>query len=81
MAKLQDETTGHSWAVTEQRMKDDFGEDWKEKIHIDPKKRPIGSGCIAQVYKGKILKPIGAEAAGKEVAVKVRERWKVKGEG
>jgi ABC1 atypical kinase-like domain len=41
-----------------------------EYISLDPK--PIGSGCIAQVYRGTLMRPIGKYDAGTEIAVKVQ---------
>eukprot|EP00535_Pseudo-nitzschia_heimii_P013652 CAMPEP_0197197278 /NCGR_PEP_ID=MMETSP1423-20130617/32787_1 /TAXON_ID=476441 /ORGANISM="Pseudo-nitzschia heimii, Strain UNC1101" /LENGTH=663 /DNA_ID=CAMNT_0042651097 /DNA_START=217 /DNA_END=2204 /DNA_ORIENTATION=- len=52
-SKLQDSTRPHSWKHTERTMIESYGEDWEEKIELQ---EIIGSGCIAQVYKGKILK-------------------------
>jgi aarF domain-containing kinase len=40
-----------------------FGERWRDVVDVDSD--PIGSGCIAQVYRGRI------KATGEEVAVKV----------
>ena len=44
--------------------------DVNEYITLHPK--PIGSGCIAQVYYGTLRKPIGQYHAGTEIAVKVQ---------
>jgi len=51
-SKLQDSTRPHSWKHTEQAMIEAYGENWEEKIRLD---EIIGSGCIAQVYKGAIF--------------------------
>jgi len=51
-SKLQDSTRPHAWKHTERAMVDAFGENWEEKIRLDG---ILGSGCIAQVYKGVIL--------------------------
>jgi aarF domain-containing kinase len=39
-------------------------------IALDPK--PIGSGCVAQVYRGTLTRPMGTYDAGTEIAVKVQ---------
>ena len=70
-AKLQDATRGHSWSDTDKTLKEAFGENWTDKIELDESRRPIGSGCIAQVYHGKLLKPSELKPAGEEIAVKV----------
>ena len=44
--------------------------DVNEFLALHPK--PIGSGCIAQVYYGTLRKPIGQYNAGTEIAVKVQ---------
>jgi hypothetical protein len=53
-SKLQDSTRPHAWKHTEQAMIEAFGEDWETKIQLEGGKI-LGSGCIAQVYKGVIL--------------------------
>lgn len=70
-AKLQDATRGHSWVDTDKTLKEAFGDDWSSQIELDESRRPIGSGCIAQVYHGKLLKPSGLKPVGEEVAVKI----------
>ena len=44
--------------------------DVNEYISLHPK--PVGSGCIAQVYYGTLRKPIGQYTTGTEIAVKVQ---------
>ncbi|XP_069019724.1 uncharacterized aarF domain-containing protein kinase 2 isoform X1 [Embiotoca jacksoni] len=41
----------HSWAHTKQSLRRAFGEDWR-RILTFQSKEPVGSGCIAQVYRG-----------------------------
>ncbi|TMW55168.1 hypothetical protein Poli38472_013930 [Pythium oligandrum] len=53
----------HTWKETEQVLRMAFGRKWREQLDIESE--PIGSGCIAQVYKGKL------RATGEDVAVKV----------
>ena len=57
-----------------------FGPSWRERLRLD--RTPIGSGCIAQVYRGEVLRPRAGldgdgEASEEEwvpVAVKARVR-------
>ncbi|CEG38038.1 atypical abc1 abc1-c protein kinase [Plasmopara halstedii] len=53
----------HSWKQTEDALKMAFGKDWRDTLEIDS--QPIGSGCIAQVYRGRIRE------TKQEVAVKI----------
>jgi predicted unusual protein kinase regulating ubiquinone biosynthesis (AarF/ABC1/UbiB family) len=62
-SKLQDNTTPHSWKYTDRAMRQAYGEDWQEKIKLG---EIVGSGCIGQVYRGRIQ---GEE--NREVAVKI----------
>jgi len=71
LSRLQDATRGHSWRETEGTLIDSFGKNWREEIHIDENKSPIGSGCVAQVYKGNLKKATGLLPAGQEVAIKI----------
>ncbi|KAF1785021.1 GAF domain-like [Phytophthora cactorum] len=53
----------HSWAQTEDALKMAFGDNWRDVMEVD--NHPIGSGCIAQVYRGRI------KETNEQVAVKV----------
>ncbi|DBA02918.1 TPA: hypothetical protein N0F65_005945 [Lagenidium giganteum] len=53
----------HSWAETEDALATAFGPAWRTVLDLD--ENPIGSGCIAQVYRGRLRK------TGEEVAVKI----------
>ena len=64
---LQDATNPHKWSATEASLSSMFGEGWREVLRLDPS--PIGSGCIAQVYRGELLERSTGE--WKPVAVKV----------
>ena len=63
-SQLQDDTTPHAWKYTERALREAYGDDWHKKIHLG---EILGSGCIAQVYKGVVLDKNGKE---QEVAVK-----------
>ena len=54
LIKLQDSTRTHPWSTAEATLDLAFGKEWREILEIDQSK-PIGSGCIAQVYRGKYL--------------------------
>ncbi len=43
----------HSWEETEKQLEKSFGENWQERVVIDDHV-PIGSGCVAQVYQGRL---------------------------
>jgi aarF domain-containing kinase len=79
-AVLQDSTRGHSWKETEKLLKSSLGDNWNEWFEFESVKSgsrpndavsPIGSGCIAQVYKAKLKKSTGMLPAGSQVAIKV----------
>mmetsp|Transcript_25414 Transcript_25414/g.73516 ORF Transcript_25414/g.73516 Transcript_25414/m.73516 type:complete len:554 (+) Transcript_25414:81-1742(+) len=69
-ARLQDETRGHTWKETERILEASFGKDVHNLFEFDEEK-PIGSGCIAQVYKAKLKKATDLYPVGTDVAVKV----------
>jgi aarF domain-containing kinase len=53
LQKLQDDVTSNqSLETVENTMSVAFGKDWKNHLELDP--NPIGAGCIAQVYRGKL---------------------------
>jgi len=60
-SSLQDSTTPHEWHHTAETMEEAYGPHWHERLQLDS--IPIGSGCIGQVYKGRM--------DDKTVAVKV----------
>ena len=69
---LQDNTRPHGWAQTEQMLDSSFGTDWREYLELE--RTPIGSGCIAQVYRGKLRAGSGEGGEGecpRMIAVKV----------
>uniref|UniRef100_G3NI61 ABC1 atypical kinase-like domain-containing protein n=1 Tax=Gasterosteus aculeatus aculeatus TaxID=481459 RepID=G3NI61_GASAC len=41
----------HSWAHTKQCLRRAFGDGWRRVLMFDSKE-PVGSGCVAQVYRG-----------------------------
>jgi len=67
--KLRDDTSGHSWEQTLKILEESLGE---AASSIQLEKKPIGSGCIAQVYRGKLTSASDMFPKGAEVAVKVQ---------
>jgi aarF domain-containing kinase len=67
--KLRDETTGHSWWHTQRILAEELGDlsAWLELENV-----PIGSGCIAQVYRGRLKKSVNQYPPNTEVAIKVQ---------
>ncbi|XP_006210098.1 uncharacterized aarF domain-containing protein kinase 2 isoform X1 [Vicugna pacos] len=51
-SKLHVQVTPHSWTHTEHFLRDAFGEDWGQVLCFE-KQEPVGSGCVAQVYKAR----------------------------
>uniref|UniRef100_A0A8C6S4F7 AarF domain containing kinase 2 n=1 Tax=Neogobius melanostomus TaxID=47308 RepID=A0A8C6S4F7_9GOBI len=41
----------HAWSHTKQCLRRAFGEEWK-RVFVFESKEPVGSGCVAQVYRG-----------------------------
>ena len=68
--KLQDNTEGHSWEETKKILKEQFGEKGMEALELHS--TPIGSGCIAQVYQGRLKEPSMLYPEGTKVAIKVQ---------
>lgn len=68
--KLRDETRGHSWKATQEILQQDFGDNFQDWMQLET--TPIGSGCIAQVYRGKLLKPVNMYPQDTEIALKVQ---------
>mmetsp|Transcript_15392 Transcript_15392/g.34488 ORF Transcript_15392/g.34488 Transcript_15392/m.34488 type:complete len:594 (-) Transcript_15392:420-2201(-) len=70
-ARLQDATRGHPWEDTEHMLEAEFGTEWQDLLDL-PNQRPIGSGCVGQVYRGRLKRTIGFHPKGTEVAVKIQ---------
>lgn len=67
--KLRDDTEGHPWEDTERILKAELGSA-VDAFELDP--TPIGSGCIAQVYRGRLKEATPAYPAGTKLAIKVQ---------
>mmetsp|Transcript_29289 Transcript_29289/g.33982 ORF Transcript_29289/g.33982 Transcript_29289/m.33982 type:complete len:599 (+) Transcript_29289:241-2037(+) len=86
-AALQDNTRGHKWKDTAKALEEAFGPNYHELLEFEnalsntstltkshrskDKFVPIGSGCVAQVYKAKLKQPMNLVPKGTEVAIKV----------
>ncbi len=68
--QLRDKTRGHAWEATERLLERELGKNWRSLIDMETD--PIGSGCIAQVYKGKLMDATPTFAKGTELAIKVQ---------
>lgn len=51
-SKLHVQVTPHPWTHTEHILQQAFGEDWGRVLCFE-KQEPVGSGCVAQVYKAR----------------------------
>lgn len=67
--KLRDETRGHAWDDTRKILEQDLGP-LANALQLE--QEPIGSGCIAQVYRGKLLEATGQFPKGTDLAIKVQ---------
>ncbi|KAM3870166.1 putative aarF domain-containing protein kinase 2 [Diretmus argenteus] len=50
-SRLHVKVRPHSWAYTKQCLRRAFGEGWR-RLFVFEGKEPVGSGCVAQVYRG-----------------------------
>ncbi len=50
-SRLHVKVRPHSWAHTKQCLRRAFGEGWR-RVLVFESKEPVGSGCVAQVYRG-----------------------------
>ena len=67
--KLRDETEGHPWEDTQRILQNELGSAIGA-LELDPK--PIGSGCVAQVYQGKLTEATPVYPKGTKLAIKVQ---------
>ncbi|KAL9853656.1 putative aarF domain-containing protein kinase 2 isoform 4-T4 [Geothlypis trichas] len=82
-SKLHVEVSPHPWGHTDELLRKAFGEDWTGILKF-PSREPVGSGCVAQVYKAYAdLAAIGGSRAQElEQRSELRsafEAWEVSG--
>ena len=80
LSKLHSGVTPHSWEQTQATLCHVLGENWEGVLDIQEDSM-IGSGCVAQVYRGRIIEhknpaadsmePENTLGRGREVAVKI----------
>lgn len=63
----------HAWEDTERLMEASFGPKWQQTVSIEDH-TPIGSGCVAQVYQGRLYRcGNGPSGSARSVSGSVRE--------
>uniref|UniRef100_A0A8C6Y9D5 AarF domain containing kinase 2 n=1 Tax=Naja naja TaxID=35670 RepID=A0A8C6Y9D5_NAJNA len=82
-SKLHIKVIPHPWDYTKRSLDKAFGEVW-EKIFMFESREPIGSGCVAQVYKAYVdnstlRDPVLSERAKISVLGSALEVWKISG--
>ncbi|XP_053110729.1 uncharacterized aarF domain-containing protein kinase 2 isoform X2 [Hemicordylus capensis] len=82
-SKLHVKVAPHPWNYTQHSLWEAFGEGW-EKVFVFEGHEPVGSGCVAQVYKAYVdLSAFGApvlkEFSKKSVLDSALEAWRVSG--
>ena len=74
LSQLHTSCQSHRWQDTARTLREEFGREWEDVLEIcDP--QPVGSGCVAQVYKGH-LKRARAVTSGIEQSRELGERDK-----
>uniref|UniRef100_A0A8C3P4M5 AarF domain containing kinase 2 n=1 Tax=Cyanoderma ruficeps TaxID=181631 RepID=A0A8C3P4M5_9PASS len=82
-SKLHVEVSPHPWGHTDELLRKAFGEDWTGILKF-PSREPVGSGCVAQVYKAyaDLAAIAGSRAKELEQHLEFRsafEAWEVSG--
>ncbi|XP_067998297.1 uncharacterized aarF domain-containing protein kinase 2 [Melanerpes formicivorus] len=82
-SKLHIEVSPHPWSHTAELLRKAFGEDWRGILKFQSQE-PVGSGCVAQVYKAYADLTAIAGCQVKEVAQRSElrsafEAWEVSG--
>ncbi|XP_005111035.1 uncharacterized aarF domain-containing protein kinase 2 [Aplysia californica] len=66
-SRLHHRVRPHAWSHTVETLKEAFGSNWRLILGLQEKQEPIGSGCIAQVYKGSIPSSFASSEITKEI--------------
>lgn len=70
LRKLQDDVpVRYSMSAVQEVMREAFGDDWMKYLTLEEK--PLGAGCVAQVFKGILRKIENGVSKSTEVAVKM----------
>ncbi|XP_009485972.2 putative aarF domain-containing protein kinase 2 [Pelecanus crispus] len=82
-SKLHVEVSPHPWGHTDELLRKAFGEDWMGILKFQSQE-PVGSGCVAQVYKAYADLTAIAGSQAKELAQRSElrsafEAWQVSG--
>ncbi|OXB70219.1 UNVERIFIED_CONTAM: hypothetical protein H355_010368 [Colinus virginianus] len=82
-SKLHVEVSPHPWGHTDELLRKAFGEDWRSILTF-PSQEPVGSGCVAQVYKAyadlmAVAAPPAKGLARSSELRSVFEAWEVSG--
>ncbi|XP_077195967.1 putative aarF domain-containing protein kinase 2 isoform X2 [Paroedura picta] len=82
-SKLHIQVAPHPWILTQHSLCSAFGEGWDQIIRFESQE-PIGSGCVAQVYKayvdiGALAEPLHRDLAKDAAADSASEAWLVSG--
>ncbi|XP_035198650.1 uncharacterized aarF domain-containing protein kinase 2, partial [Oxyura jamaicensis] len=82
-SKLHVEVSPHPWGHTDELLRRAFGEDWSRVLKFQSQE-PVGSGCVAQVYKAYADLAAIAGAQAKELGQSselrsASEAWEVSG--
>nr|XP_003220915.2 PREDICTED: uncharacterized aarF domain-containing protein kinase 2 [Anolis carolinensis] len=78
-SKLHIKVVPHSWDYTKRSLTREFGEVW-EKVFTFESQEPVGSGCVAQVYKAYVDISAFGEPATKDLSKSsALESWQVLG--
>ncbi|XP_068801622.1 uncharacterized aarF domain-containing protein kinase 2 [Struthio camelus] len=82
-SKLHVEVSPHPWGRTDELLRKAFGEGWRGILEF-PSREPVGSGCVAQVYKAyaDLAAVAGSQArelARHSVLRSAFEAWEVSG--
>ncbi|KAA0724789.1 putative aarF domain-containing protein kinase 2 [Triplophysa tibetana] len=75
----------HAWAHTKECLRRAFGEGWRQTFVFDSKE-PVGSGCVAQVYRakarvGNVDNPVFRQLLEDLEKNNVMEAWEIPGLG
>jgi len=66
-SEFQSGAPSHSWAKSVEILTQNFGPEWASVLEITDR-TPLGTGCLCQVYKGKLLVGDGEK---QEIAIKI----------